>query len=154
MIFIPAIANLYTRAKENNILSGILIFDIIAFLSYVINPFSIVYVGDIDLIFGGIVGLLFAFKNRQKDQTVLKTSLYVGLIGAFLPAFSIIVYEWIFGSIPFLELLITFLLIAIVIGLVLSLTFGFIYYRKDLKQSSLKSDSKYTDEYLEDLLKK
>ena len=160
MSSIPFIANLYSKAKENNVLSGIIIFDIIAFLSYVINPFVLFYDGDIDLIFGGIVALLFALKNRNELQTAFKTALIVGLIGAILSAVSISVFEWIFyiiyvefDFIRLWSLIITFLIIAILVGLVLSLLIGFIYYRKDIKQKKPKSNSKYIDEKLENLLK-
>lgn len=161
MSSIPIIANLYRKAKENNVLSGIIIFDVIAFLSYVINPISFFYAGDIDLIFGGIVALLFALKNRKEHQNALKISFIIGLFGAILSAFSISVFEWGvfivytgFSFVVFWSLLITFLLIAIFIGLILGLVIGYIYYRKNSKSSKSKSNSKYTDEYLENLLKK
>ncbi|MHA1477273.1 MAG: hypothetical protein ACTSPU_03650 [Promethearchaeota archaeon] len=161
MSSIPFIANLYSKAKENNVLSGIIIFDIIAFLSYVINPISFFYAGDIDLIFGGIVALLFALKNRKEHQNALKTGVYIGFFGGILSAVSISIFEWIFFIVIvgfsftyFLSVLVTFLLITIPIGLVLGLLIGYIYYRKGEKSSKSKSRSKYTDEYLEDLLKK
>jgi hypothetical protein len=161
VISITFIANLYSKAKENNVFSGIIIFDIIAFLSYVVNPISFYYAGDIDLIFGGIVALLFALKNRKEHQTALKIGFYVGLFGAILSAVSISVFEWFFfivytgfSFVVFWSLLITFLLIAIFIGLVLGLVIGYIYHRKNRKSSKSKSNSKYTDEYLEKLLKK
>jgi len=157
---IPFLANLYTKAKENNILSGIIIFDIIALLSYTI-PIDIIYPGDIDLIFGGVVGLLFTLKNRKEHQNALKTSLLVGLIGAILSAVSISIFEWVlfivyigFSFTAFWSILIAILLIAFVVGLILSLLIGYIYYRKDLRLSKSKSNSKYTDEYLEDFLNK
>ncbi|NVM17577.1 MAG: hypothetical protein HWN80_07660 [Candidatus Lokiarchaeota archaeon] len=145
MSSIPLIANLYSKAKENNMLSGIIIFDIIAFLSYVINPISIIYAGDIDLIFGGIVALIFALKNRNENQIAFKTALIVGLFGAILSAVSISVFEWVFfivyvgfNFITFWSLLLTFLIIAIIVGLVLGLIIGYIYYRKNLKSSKSK----------------
>ena len=161
MSSIPFITNFYNKTKENNLLSGIIIFDIIAFLSYVVNPFNLFYPGDIDLIFGGIVALLFALKNRNELQTAFKTAIYVGLIGAILSAVSISVFEWVFfiiyegfSFITFLSLLLTFLIVAILVGLVLSVLIGYLYYRKDLNSSKAKANSKYTDDYLEDLLKK
>jgi hypothetical protein len=150
----PVLANLYNNAKENNIISGIILFEIIAFLSYVIVRVDIMFAGDIHLIFGGIVSLLFALKNRKETQSVLKTSLSVGLIGAILSAVSMSVFEGTFGSFPFLFYLVNFLLLGVVIGLVLSFLIGYYYYRKDLRHGKTKSNSKYTDEYLEDLLKK
>jgi len=159
--FIPIIADIYRKAKEKNILAGILIFDIIAFLSYVVNPFSLFYASDIDLIFGGIVALLFALKNRNVNQTAFKTAFYVGLIGAILSAVSISVFEWVFfiiytgfSFITFSSLLLTFLIVAILVGLILSVLIGYLYYRKDLNSSKAKANSKYTDDFLEDLLKK
>ena len=87
--------------------------------------------------------------------------MYVGLIGAILSTVSINVFEWIFyiiyvefDFIRLWELFITFLIIAILVGLALSLLIGYIYYRKDLKLKKSKSNSKYTYELLEDLLKK
>ena len=161
MSSIPLITNLYTKAKENNIISGIIIFDIIALLSYVVNPISFFYPGDIDLFFGGIVALIFALKNRKEYQSALKTALIVGLFGAILSAVSISIFEWFFFIVVvgfsftyFLSLLVTFLIIAIPIGLVLGFLIGYIYNRKNRKSSKSKSNSKYTDEYLEDLLKK
>ena len=158
MSSIPFIANLYSKAKENNVLSGVIIFDIIAFLSYVVNPISFFYAGDIDLIFGGIVALIFALKNRKEHQNALKTGVYIGFFGGILSAVSISVFEWIFfivivgfSFVVFWSLLITFLLIAIFIGLILGFIIGYIYHRKASKS---KSNSKYTDEYLENMLKK
>ena len=161
MSSIPFIANLYSKAKENNVLSGIIIFDIIAFLFYVVNPFALFYYGDIDLIFGGIVALLFALQNRKEHQNALKVGVYVGFFGAILSAVSISVFDWFFfivytgfSFVVLWSLLITFLLIAIFIGLVLGLVIGYIYYLKNRMLSKSKSNSKDTDEYLENLLKK
>ena len=159
MIPIPAIASFYSKAKEHNIISGIILFDIITFLSYIINPISIIYPGDLDLIFGGVVGLLFALKNRKNNQSVMIQSFYVGFLGACLSALSISMLELIFfivfvySIITLLSFLITFISMAFIFGLVLSLLLGYIYYRKDRNLRQSKSNTKYTDEYLEDLLK-
>lgn len=148
MSSIPFVANLYSKAKENNILSGIIIFDIIAFLSYAVNPISFFYAGDIDLIFGGVVALLFTLKNRKEYQSALKTGFYVGLFGAILSAVSISVFEWIFFIVVvgfsftyYLSLLVTFLILAVPIGLVLGFLIGYIYDRKIRKSSKSKSYS-------------
>jgi hypothetical protein len=160
VIPIPAIANFYSKAKEHNIISGIILFDIITFLSYIINPISIIYPGDLDLIFGGVVSLLFALKNRKDNQNVMQLSFYVGFLGACLSALSISVFELIFfivfvySIITLLSFLITFVSMAFIFGLILSLLLGYIYYRKDRNLSQSKSSTKYTDEYLEDLLNK
>ncbi|MFX0010424.1 MAG: hypothetical protein ACFE9R_08930 [Candidatus Hermodarchaeota archaeon] len=161
MITIPAIANFYSKAKEHNIISGIILFDIITFLSYIINPISIIYPGDLDLIFGGVVSLLFALKNRKDNQNVIELSFYVGFFGACLSALSISALEWIvfivsggYSIITLLSFLFTFISMAFIFGLVLSSLLGYIYYRKDRNLRQSKSNTKYTDEYLEDLLNK
>ena len=86
-------------------------------------------------------------------------SFYVGFLGACLSALSISMLELIFfivfvySIITLLSFLITFISMAFIFGLVLSLLLGYIYYRKDRNLRQSKSNTKYTDEYLEDLLK-
>ncbi len=161
MSSIPYIANLYSKAKENNLISGIIIFDIIAFLSYAIGIIGFFYPGDIGVTFGGMVALLFALKNRKDHQSAFKTAMFVGLIGSILSAISISAFELVFfilsGGFDFIifwSFFMTFFLITIFIGVVLGLLIGYIYYRKDRRELKAKSNSKYTDEYLENLLKK
>ena len=161
MISIPFISNLYSKAKEKNTLTGILFFDVIALLSYVLNPISILFFGDLDLTFGAIVGLLFAFKNRKENQTHLKIALHVGLFGAILSAVSITIYQWIliivfveFNFMTFWPLLLSFSILAVVIGGILSIIIGYYYFIKDRRISRRISNDKYNDDYLEDLLKK
>lgn len=155
MNFIPFIFNLYSKAKENNILSGIIIFDIFAFLAYIINPFSLIYPGDIDMLFGGIISLIFSFKNRKVDQSSLKLGLTIGFYGSLISAITITVYEWIYvfthheiDSPIFLMQRIIFLILAIAIGVILGIIFGWIYAEKT---QSTNEESKNLDEFLNEL---
>lgn len=83
--------------RKNNILTGIIIFDIITFFSFLFNPVSLVALGDLDFIFGAIVGVLFAVRSRKVGQGHLTLCLIVGIGGAFLSALSIsIIAYWIY----------------------------------------------------------
>lgn len=87
----------YERLKENNILTGIILFDVIAFFSFLVNPWSLVVLGDLDFLFGGIVGVLFALRARRRHQGYLTLCLTVGIGGAFLSSISIsLVTYWIY----------------------------------------------------------
>jgi hypothetical protein len=156
VISIPPIADIYNKAKKNNLTSGIIIFDIISFISYVINPFSFVYPGDLDILFGGILALIFTLKNKKTDQIFLKLGITVGLAGAFFSAISISVYDLIFAifiygyGLAFLFIrVIIFSIIALMIGLILGIIFGYIY---DARTPKEKTNSKKLDEFLDELI--
>ena len=52
---IPSIQNLYENAKENNVIAGIIIFGIIAFIAYLISAgLSLFFYGDIQFFKGPI----------------------------------------------------------------------------------------------------
>lgn len=156
MFLISFISNLYEKAKQNNIIAGIIIFDLISFLAYLINPVSIFYPGDIDMIFGAIIGLMFSLKNRKVDQEFMKTSLLVGIIGAILSAisftlFRLIIELIIIGSIyiSFIVFYLINLMLALAIGLIFGVIFGYYYSRK-----SGETKSSIEDDFFEDLIEK
>ncbi|MFX1286383.1 MAG: hypothetical protein ACFFB5_22300 [Promethearchaeota archaeon] len=128
------IAALYEFMKKNNILAGIMIFDIIAFFSFLLNPISLVAIGDLDFIFGGVVGILFALHSRKAEQGHLTLCLVVGIGGALLSALSISVLAyWIYyvseGKENLNALFLTiifFSMIAGIIGTLIGGIFGFI----------------------------
>lgn len=158
MFLIPFKTNLYEQAKQNNIISGIIIFDLISFLAYLINPISIIYPGDIDMIFGAIVGLTFSLKNRKIDQESMKTGLLVGFVGAILSAISFTLFRLvleliIFGSVftSFIIFYLSNLILALVIGLIFGLLFGYYYSRKSEKT---KAKSSIEDDFFEGLIEK
>jgi len=149
------IIEFYNKAKRNNLTTGIIIFDIISFLAYVINPFSLVYPGDLDILFGGIVALLFALRNKKEEQSFLRLGIIVGTMGAFFSTLSISVYDFIFAvfiygyTLTFFFIrLITFSIIAIIIGLLLGLIFGYIYHIRTPKETM---NSKKLDKFLDEL---
>ena len=158
MFLIPFKANLYEQAKANNIISGIIIFDLITFLAYILNPVSIIYPGDIDMIFGAIVGLTFSLKNRKINQKSINIGLLVGILGAILSAFSFTIFRLVLELIIFGSILISFfifylsnLILALVIGSIFGGLIGY-YYSK--KNEEIKSRSSIDDDFFEDLIEK
>ena len=75
--------------KENNLISGIILFDFITTISYLLNPFAIFFQGDLDLLFGAIIGIIFAVKNRKSNYDPIAIGAIVGLLGSALAAISI-----------------------------------------------------------------
>jgi hypothetical protein len=142
------IAALYEFMKRNNILAGILLFDIIAFFSFLLNPISLVALGDVDFLFGGIVGVLFALRSRKAGQGHLTLCLVVGIGGALLSALSI---SWLAYWVYYVSegkenlntlfmLIVFFSMIAGVIGTLIGGIFGFI------SRLTSPMDSKDSDE--------
>ncbi|KKN53470.1 hypothetical protein LCGC14_0602180 [marine sediment metagenome] len=83
-----------------NIISGILLFTIIAFVGFMIYPqLFVIWYGDIYYTIGGISALILTFKNLKPDQLPIKTGLKVGIIGAGISSFLISIYQWFFYTI-------------------------------------------------------
>ncbi|MBY8984941.1 MAG: hypothetical protein KGD65_07740 [Candidatus Lokiarchaeota archaeon] len=134
----PFIANLYKSAKEKNILAGLIIIDLIAFISYMIFPAGIIYLGDLQMIIGCIIGVRFSLKNTKSDQVYIKHGVIVGLGGAILSAFSMSIFDWIifsgiYGSSPsfFTVVIGLFLIEALIVGLIIGLIVGGYYSYKN-----------------------
>jgi len=133
---------------------------VIAFLIYLVVPFYIVFPGDVALVLAGIFSLIFTLYNRKEHQSSLKLGINIGLLGAILASIPISFFQWIvlnialgFNLLRLLTLLLTFWIVAAIIGLILGVIFGYAYTFVEAKPKKVKIDSKYSDEYLEDLLK-
>ncbi|TFG21977.1 MAG: hypothetical protein EU533_04800 [Promethearchaeota archaeon] len=90
----PIISNLYDKAKERNILSGIVISDLIAFFAYLIFPSGFAFFGDFHMIIGTGIGVYFGLSHKKEMQSYIKTGLIVGLLGALFSGISIAFFEW------------------------------------------------------------
>ncbi|MHA2002015.1 MAG: hypothetical protein ACTSVU_07995 [Promethearchaeota archaeon] len=84
-----SIQSIYEKMKENNLISGIILFDFITTISYLLNPFAILFQGDLDLLFGAIIGIIFAVKNQKSNYDPIAIGAIVGLLGSALAAISI-----------------------------------------------------------------
>ncbi len=137
----PSISDIYKKAKEKNILAGILIIDLISFISYILFPSGILFFGDLHLIIGISFGVYFGLSNKKKGDSEMKTGLLVGFLGAFLAAISMSLFEWILfiTSYGFLITALLFFFLpyfiieASIIGLLLSLVFA-LYFRNKRKK--------------------
>lgn len=138
------IANLYQNARKNNILAGFIIIDLIAFISYIIFPFGIIYLGDLQMIIGSIVGTRFSLKNIKSYQSYLKHGIVVGLVGTILSAISMSIVEMIVYPANFAIVIIVFFLIeAFLLGLIIGGIIGSYYRYKNkapTKTSSIEED--------------
>ena len=94
MIDIPLITDLYQKAREKNVLAGLIIIDLIAFISYMIFPAGIFYLGDLQMSIGCIIGTIFALKNIKSNQSFLLYGAIVSLGGTILTAISCIAILW------------------------------------------------------------
>jgi hypothetical protein len=148
----PTISNLYEKAKERNILSGIVISDLIAFFAYLIFPSGFVFFGDFHMIIGVGIGVYFSLSNRKEVQPYIKTGLMVGVLGALFAGISMAFFEWtiyIFRlgfSITSLFLFIAiFIIEALIIGIPLGGLFGF--YFKNKTKSRPQGSKKEEDFY-------
>ena len=152
MINIPFIANLYETAREKNILAGLIIIDLIAFVSYMIFPAGIIYLGDLQMFIGCIIGVRFSLKNIKSDQLYIKHGIIVGLGGAILSAFSMSIFDWIifsgieeFSPSFFIVIIGFFLIEALIVGLIIGLIVGgyYSYKNKTPPEKSSKEEEFY-----------
>ena len=133
----PTISNLYDKAKERNILSGIIISDLIAFFAYLIYPSGFVFFGDFHMVIGTGIGVYFGLSNKKEMQSYVKTGLIIGLLGALFSGISIAFFEWtiyiirISFSLTTLFLFIgVFILEALIIGIPIGSIFGLYFKSK------------------------
>jgi hypothetical protein len=150
-----SISEIYNKAKEKNILSGIIIADLITFISYLIFPSGIIFFGDLHMIIGVSIGIYFGLSNKKKKDSEMKTSLFIGFFGALFAGISMSFFEWIlyitsyrFSIIALLFFIIVFTIEALIIGLPISLVFG-LYFKK--KRKRMVSVSKVDEEFYKSL---
>ena len=154
----PFINDLAQKARKRNVLSGLIIIDVIAFISYTIFPSGIFYFGDIQMILGCIVGTRFTLKNIKPNQSYFLNGIFVGSVGAILTGISFTMFDWVYFSgilnYSYLMLLTIFELYfieAIIIGLLLGFIVGGYYNYKNKTQTK---SSIVEDEFYESLLEK
>lgn len=134
-------------ARDRNILSGLLLIDVIAFISYLIFPAGIFYRGDVQMTIGCIIGTRFALKNIKPNQSYLITGLVVGLCGSILTGVSLSLFDlMLFLPSLFIVLIIfeLYLLEAIIVGIVIGGIFGGYYsYSKKKKSKESEREQKF-----------
>ncbi|HEC40218.1 MAG TPA: hypothetical protein ENI29_18410 [bacterium] len=145
------IANFYDKAKEKNIFSGVVIVDLITFISYMIFPFGLFFQGDFHMILGVLFGVYFGLSNKKKHQPEVKFGLVIGFIGALLAAISLTMFKWVsftisqgFSTKALLFFFSFFVIEAVIIGLAVGVLLG-IYFRRKGRKINLqgKIDEKF-----------
>ena len=150
------ISNLYKKAKENNLTSGIIIFILITFILIAVNPYwyGIYMYRDLEFLAGALIGVIFALKNRKSGQSSIKFGIIVGIVGGLLAAlvsgfylvlfFRIGIY-WLFIYVGFLSTT------GLVLGLMIGVLVGWYYMTKDARE---KEDDTTSDDFFQDLIEK
>jgi hypothetical protein len=152
------IAELYQKAKEKSFLTGIILIDLISFISFVIFPSGLLYSGDVQMIIGCIIGTRFTLKNIHNPKSYGSYGVVVSLTGTILTSISYLVFVLValFGTLLFniFTVLIIFelyLVEAIIIGLPLGLIIGGYY---SLKYPSYEEESPAEKEFFDSLRQK
>ena len=134
----------YTYIKEHNILSGILIFDILSVILFPFIRFKFFIPGDVEIIFGALIGFLWAINYREYSQKIWKIVLLVGLLGGLLSTISITILVVIIsqGTPDFTESLLIFsfnLAIYELLSVIIGTMIGIIYYfKKDSRKIDMR----------------
>lgn len=146
MIQIGIIANTYEKAKQRNVLGGIVISDLIAFIAYVIFFSGFFWFGDFQMVLGVAIGTRFALKHMKEFQSPLKLGLTVALGGSILSAVSMFIFTWViyFFNPALLDFFFLYILEALIIGLFLGIILG-LYYRSKYNNDVNKGKHKYDE---------
>lgn len=137
----PSIAEIWEKIKEHNVISGILIFDLISFFSYLLDPFKIIYPGDLDFLFGAIIGAIFSLKYKNRNNFKMdyyKTSIITGCFGGLAAGLSASLFFYPVYIIPklgagfsqFALIFIPNIAVAIIIGFIVGILIAIYYSRK------------------------
>ncbi len=135
---------LLTYLKKHNILSGILLFDILSVILFPLTPFMFIVPGDIDIILGSIIGILWATIHREKSQKIWKIVFSVGILGGLLSTISITTIAIILTQPTpnFSESMLIFsfnLVIYELLSLIIGMMIGIIYFfKQDKKKLDLR----------------
>ena len=126
--------------KKNNVVSGLVIFDVLTVLLLFILPIALLFYGDIGVIIAAVVGMYFTFHNRKETQRILKISLIFIIFGTFLISLTLSIMEWILtipyyglNSIVFLSFFITNLIMVFIYTIIIGLFMGYFYSREQTK---------------------
>jgi len=130
---------IYLIYAKYNIVSGILLFTIIAFMGFIIYPgLFFIWYGDIYYTIGGISALVLTFKNRKPDQLPIKTGIIVGITGASISSFLISIYEWFiytvlygFDIIILGVYLVYFTPYALILGSIIGFVYGYLKKKQE-----------------------
>ena len=128
--------------QRYNMLIGVLLWAFSTSILFLIMPFyyGFIFLADIFLVVGGVIGLYFTFRYRKESQSHIKTGIIVGLTGSVLSLILISFFVWIMVSLElgfdFILLLLYILsffwfygILYVLAGIIIGYLFGN-YYKK------------------------
>ncbi|MEJ2248239.1 MAG: hypothetical protein P8Y70_07430 [Candidatus Lokiarchaeota archaeon] len=157
MVTFSWIKNIFQKAKQRNVLAGIIISGISTFILFLITfQIYFLYIGDLQLLVGINFGVWFTLRYLKPDKSALKTGILAGLLGGLFSVLVLSLYEWIiftiwtliFSLLELIYIISWFLLQGVIIGLIMGGLVGYYYWRKEDYKRIKKRDNK--KEYLVD----
>ena len=80
-----------------NVTSGVSLIVIISFMGFLIFPgLFLFWYGDVYYTIGCIVGIFVVFKNHKPEQSIIRTSLKVSILGTAIASFLISIFQWLY----------------------------------------------------------
>lgn len=154
MIKISFFSNLYDKAKQDSLTAGFVIYILITFISVALNPLGgLFFFRDIDIGLGAFVGIVFALKFLQPEQSPIKYGIILGIGGGLTSSVLISLFYWVFNefnTFVFFNVLILTLISGIFMGLFVGAILGWYYTREVMKPEKDYSE----DDFLQDLVEK
>jgi len=140
----PFFKDFYEYAKRSSIIFGIFFNDIITFISYIISLGAyFITPGDIQMLFGVILGVIFSLKYRKPHQSPLLYGIFVGIMGTFLSAFTLSLFQMAYIMKLDLVIFIVYLFPAIIIGPLIGAIIGLIYKIKQKRTNNSSIDEDF-----------
>jgi Na+/H+-translocating membrane pyrophosphatase len=153
----PILSEFFQKAKRSPYISGILFSIAITMIIYLFSlGTSLLFLGDIHMIIGNIIGIRFLIKYDNSEKPPLIIGSALGAISGILSSIALAFFEWGFYiaryGLVFLILLDrinTFIWIGILIGVAIGFLFGFYYNRKRKEPKESLVDDKFFDDLKE-----
>jgi len=152
--YIPILNYFLYIAKKHTLLVGIIIFDIISAVLLFILPFYLfLYYGDIGVILGAVIGMIFTLRYCKPEKEIRKVSFYFILLGALLTSLTLSIIEWMI-TIPyyglnfviFLSLFVSNLIMVFVLTIIIGIFLGYYY---STKRANVKKSDEFDDFFAE-----
>jgi len=154
----PIISEFFHKAKKSPYQTGIILSTGITLFTYLVSfGTSLLFLGDIHMIIGNIIGIRFIVKYDYSDKSPLIIGSSLGVISGIFSSIALSFFEWGFyiaiSGFVFIILfdrINTFIWTGILIGATIGFLFGFYFKRKNKKPR----ESLVDDEFFEELKNK
>jgi len=152
--YIPILNYFLYFAKKHTLLVGIIIFDIISAVFWFILPFYLfLYYGDIGVILGAVISMIFTFRYCKPETKIRKLTIYFILSGGLLTSLTLSLIEWViivpyFGLnfVVFLNLFVSNLIMVFVLTIIIGIFLGYYY---STKRANVNKNDEFDDLFAE-----